>query len=409
MRLKILIILISFNLLSTISFGGNRTSPDGNSTFLEKELQSAGQDSVSRNWTLNGYVTNMQSFMFQRWDGDWISDNLSHNRLNFKWHNNSNNLNVVVEMRNRFIIGESVKSTPGYAQMFDSDNGFVKLSANIFSGNSYVFNSKIDRAFIDYTKEKFQVRVGRQRINWGQCFTWNPNDLFNAYSFLDFDYAEKPGSDAIRLQYYGNSTSALDFAIKLDKNRKVTSALLYRFNKWNYDIQFLGGILNEEDFVLGTGWSGNILNASFRGEVSYFHPKKNFADTSGVFSVSLGSEHAFKNSFVLQFEMLYRQDKSPKITSFADYYNMNLSAKNLSFTDFSIMMQGSYPVTPLFNVSLAVMYFPRLNGIFIGPNLSYSITGNLDFSLIAQSFSGQFIKGHTDHFNMGFLRLKWSF
>ena len=107
--------------------------------------------------------------------------------------------------------------------------------------------------------------------------------------------------------------------------------------------------------------------------------------------------------------MLYRQDKSPKITSFADYYNMNLSAKNLSFTDFSIMMQGSYPVTPLFNVSLAVMYFPRLNGIFIGPNLSYSITENLDFSLIAQSFSGQFIKGQTDHFNMGFLRLKWSF
>ena len=78
MRITILIILISFNLLSTVSFGWNRTYPDGNSPFREKESPPAGQDSVSRNWTLNGYVTNMQSFMFQRWDGDWISDNLRH-------------------------------------------------------------------------------------------------------------------------------------------------------------------------------------------------------------------------------------------------------------------------------------------------------------------------------------------
>jgi len=395
MRFRFFIFLIVACLSSVVIYGKNITS--------------AAEDSVLRNWSLNGYVTNMQSFMFSKWDSDWTSDNLIHNRLNFKWNNRSNSLTVNIEMRNRFITGESVKSIPGYAKLIDSDNGFVNLSTNISSSKSYVFNSKIERAFIDYTKGKFQIRAGRQRINWGQCFTWNPNDLFNAYSFLDFDYMEKPGSDAIRLQYYGSSTSALDFAIKLDKNHKVTSALLYRFNKWNYDFQFLGGILNEEDYVLGTGWAGNILKASFRGEVSYFHPKKNFSDTSGVFSLSLGSEYAFKNSFVLQFEFLYRQTKSGNIQSFADYYNMTLSAKNLSFTDLSIMMQGSYPVTPLFNVSLAVMYFPKLDGIFIGPSLSYSLTENIDFSLIAQSFSGQFTSGLTNHFNMGFLRLKLNF
>ena len=395
MKLHFLILFITLILFSTISYGNSFSSSE--------------QDTIKQNWSLDGYITNMQSFMFQKWNNDWTSDNLIHNRLNFKWHNNSNNFNIDLELRNRFITGESVKNIPGYAQMINADNGFINLSANISSGKSYVFNSKIDRVFIDFTKGKFQFRAGRQRINWGQCFTWNPNDLFNAYSFLDFDYQEKPGSDAIRLQYYGSSTSAFDFAIKLDKNRKVTTALLYRFNKWNYDFQFLGGILNEEDYVLGTGWSGNILNASFRGEISYFHPKKNFADTSGVISVSLGSEYAFKNSFVLQVEFLYRKNKSSDIKSFTDYYNMTLSAKNLSFTDYSIMLQGSYPVTPLFNVSLAAMYFPKLNGLFIGPSLSYSLTENIDFSIFVQSFSGEFIVGQTDHFNMGFLRLKWNF
>ena len=368
-----------------------------------------GQDTIQYNWSLNGYITNMQSFIFQNIDGDWTIDNLIHNRLNFKWVSKSGNIKTVLELRNRFIIGESVKADPDYGKMINTDNGYVKLSDNISTGNSYIFNSRIDRGYIDYTIDKFQVTIGRQRINWGQCYTWNPNDLFNAYSFFDFDYIEKPGSDAIRLQYYNTNTSAFEFAIKADNYHKLTSAVLYRFNKWNYDIQFLGGILNQQDYVIGTGWSGNIKGASFRGEVSYFQPKHNFADTSGILVVSLGTDYTFKNSFMLQFEMLYNQNRSSGISNFVDFYNMSLSAKNLSFTKVTLMLQGSYPITPLFNVSLAGMYFPKLNGIFLGPSFTWSLTKNIDFSLITQSFAGQLVKGQTEHFNFAFLRLKWNF
>jgi hypothetical protein len=347
--------------------------------------------------------------MFQSLNGDWTIDNLIHNRLNFKWNNKSDNFKAVLELLNRLIIGESVSTIPEYAKMIDTDNGYVKLSDNPAKGNSYVLNSKIDRAYIDYTKDKFQLRIGRQRINWGQCFTWNPNDLFNAYSFFDFDYVEKPGSDAIRLQYYTINTSTFEFAVKADNNNKVTSAFLYRFNKWNYDIQFLGGILNEQDYVIGTGWSGNIKGASFRGEISYFQPRRNFSDTTGIMVVSLGTDYTFKNSFMIQFEALYNQSRSSGVTNFVDFYNESLSAKNLSFTKVTFMLQGSYPITPLFNVSLAGMYFPKLYGIFLGPSLTYSITNNIDFSFIIQSFAGQLVKGQTEHFDFGFLRLKWSF
>jgi hypothetical protein len=369
----------------------------------------SGQDTIQHNWSLNGYVTNMQSFLFQKFTEDWTSDNIIHNRLNFNWHNTSNSINTVFELRNRFISGESVESNPDYPKMIDMDNGFIKLSDNIFTGTSYVLNSKIDRAYVDFTKDKFQLRIGRQRINWGQCFTWNPNDLFNAYSFFDFDYVEKQGSDAVRLQYFNTNTSTLEFAVKADKNKKITSAILYRFNKWKYDIQFLAGILNEEDYVIGTGWSGNISGASFRGEVSYFQPKHNFADTTGVLVASLGSEYTFRNSFSIQFEVLYDQNKGTGINDFVDFYNMDLSAKNLSLTKVSIMLQGSYPITPIFNVSLAGMYFPKLNGMFLGPSFTWSLTNNIDFSLIMQSFAGQLVKRQTEHYNFSFLRLKWNF
>ena len=41
--------------------------------------------------------------------------------------------------------------------------------------------------------EGFIATAGRQRINWGQTFVWNVNDVFNAYSYFDFDYKERPG------------------------------------------------------------------------------------------------------------------------------------------------------------------------------------------------------------------------
>ncbi len=368
-----------------------------------------GQDSIPKRLSLNGYITNMQSFMFQGFNDNWTIDNLIHNRLNLKWDSKTDNFKAVLELRNRLIAGESVSTIPGYSKMIDADNGIVKLSDNLSSGNSWLLNSKIDRAYIDYTNNKFQLTIGRQRINWGQCFTWNPNDLFNAYSFFDFDYVEKPGSDAIRMQYYTSNTSTFEFAVKANNNYKVTSAFLYRFNKWNYDIQFLGGILNDQDYVIGTGWSGNIKGASFRGEISYFQPKHNFADTTGILVVSLGTDYTFKNSFMIQFEALYNQNKGYQINNFVDFYNESLSAKNLSFTKVTFMLQGSYPITPLFNVSIALMYFPKLDGIFLGPTFTYSMTKNIDFSLITQSFAGQLLKGQTEHFNFSFLRLKYNF
>lgn len=366
------------------------------------------QESIPNNWTLNGYISNMQSFMFQDVDKDWISDNLLHNRLNFHWNNTSNVFGVTVELRNRLISGESIKYIPNYIQTSTLDNGWLNLSVNIASGNSYVLTSKIDRAYFDLTLDKLQLRVGRQRINWGQCMVWNPNDLFNAYSFFDFDYIERPGSDAIRLQYYTGNASSVEMAAKVDRNNRITAAGLYRFNVLNYDFQFLAGWMNSEDYVVGAGWTGNIGNAAFTGEFSYFHPNVNFRDSTGIVSISVGSNYTFGNSLTLQAEILYNQQRK-SISGFTDYYNMDLSAKNLSFSKFTAMLQGSYPISPLLNLSLAGMYFPDIDGYFIGPSLNYSLTENLEFSILAQSFTGKFLVGSTQTYNFAFLKMKLNF
>ncbi len=364
---------------------------------------------------LRGYISNMQSVMFSDVKEDWISDNLFHNRLNFYWYY-GNNLTTSVQFRNRFMYGQTISLNPGYTERIDNEENFMDLSMNILNEKSFFLNVAIDRLYMQYTLGKFVFTAGRQRINWGQAMVWNPNDVFNVQNFFDFDYVEKPGSDAIRIQYYPDYTSSLEFAAKLDHNDKITAALFYRFNKLSYDIQLLGGILSEDDFFGGIGWAGDIEGAGFRGEASYFHPLENSRDTSGQFISSLSLDYTFSNSLYIQFEGLFNMHpEGYDLKSFFEYYQGNLDVKSLSFSEWNFFLQASYPLNPLINVSLSGIYFPEIDGYYVGPQVSYSLKDNAELSFISQIFDGNFpdpFNNSTEERNSlfyGFLRYKFSF
>ena len=362
-----------------------------------------------RNWTLNGYVKDMQTILFQRPDSAWLTDNLIHNRLNFKWYA-SGSLTASVEVRNRFIYGEFIKYIPGYDEMIDINTGWLDVSDVLLKENSFLLHSGIDRLWLDYTKNEFQVTIGRQRINWGQTMVWNPNDLFNTYSFFDFDYEEKPGSDALRLQYYTGAASRVEMAVKANSNDKITAAGLYGFNKFSYDIQFLGGFLNEQDYTIGAGWSGELFKGGFRGEANYFHPKDHFEDTSGVAVATVSYEYTLKNGMFFLVQTLYNESgKKEGDFSLDEFYYQSLSAKNLSLTRWSFLGQVAHQVNPLVNVSFSAMYSPADESVYLGPTVALSLKDNLDLSLVAQTFQSS---QSTDLGGSGtfiFIRFKWSY
>ncbi len=372
-------------------------------------LQAQDESGKPRNWTLNGYVKYMQTISFQHIDKQWMTDNLIHNRLIFNW-NITGNLTFNTQIRNRVFYGETVSNFPQYPDIINQDYGLVNLTRNLFEGKSVFMNTTFDRLYLDYNLGKFQVTIGRQRINWGQSFVWSPNDLFNYYSFFDFDYEEKPGSDAVRIQFYPSYSSKLDLAVKIDSAKKVTAALLYRFNKWNYDIQLMGGWYNGRDFVVGGGFSGSLLKGGLSGELSYFHPRKNFSDTTGTFVGSLGYNYTFANSLMLQFEALYNgYGKQSGDFNLKEFYFMWLTPQNLSLTKLSFLGQVSYPFTPLFTGTLSAMYNPNDHSLYTGPSLSYSLIENLELSVYGQYFTSQTPADEGGKGVFLYWRLKWSF
>lgn len=360
--------------------------------------------------TVKGYLKDMASF---NWYGDsLLFQNLIHNRLNFAAYVN-NQFKVVAELRSRVIAGDFVSRVPGYSSIIDSNNDYFDMSINA-SSSSAILNIMADRFYVQWTKNDWEIKAGRQRINWGVNLAWNPNDWFNAYSFFDFDYEERPGSDAIRISKYTGVASSVEVAAKMAKSPdKLVSAAMWKFNKHDYDWQFLAGFA-QGDLAVGSGWAGNLGLAGFKGELSYFHKTVNTTVNAGYDDMFLGAisvDYSFTNSLYLNGSVMYNSlGKLNPDFGLLVVGQRPQSVRSLSPYKWSSFIQTSYPITPLLNSGIALIYYPGGHSFFINPSLTYSVRQNLDLDLIGQMFFGNNAQGNfTSLINSLYIRLKWSF
>lgn len=357
---------------------------------------------------VNGYVKDMQSFFFTDQPGSLISGNLIHNRINMRW-DICKHLYTRVEMRNRLFFGEQVKLTNGFGKQIDTDNGIIDLSYNVLDDTAVVLNTLLDRLLVNWSKDKWEVTLGRQRINWGINTVWNPNDIFNAYNYFDFDYEERPGTDALRVQYYSGQVSSFEIAGKIARGSdKQAAAFMYRTNYKGYDMQFFSGLMNL-DLVAGGGWAGNLGQSGFKGELSYFHPRTRFVDTTGSLSFSMTVDRTFKKGYFAMASYLYNSYGKSLAGNVAGLGTANLSAKSLMPFEHSFFAQAGKAVSPLISASMGMIYSPTNNSIIALPVVTGSLSNNWELAFIAQSFFAENSGVYKTLGNGVFLRLRYSY
>lgn len=340
---------------------------------------------------------------------DYLFLNEIHNRLNSRWYA-SDKLTMALEARNRIYMGQMIREFPNYEDFVDTDNGYLDMGTVLISADNWFLHTMLDRAWIDYTSGKLQVRLGRQRINWGTNLVWNPNDVFNTFSYFDFDYEERPGTDGIRLQYYTGVTSSAELVYKIGHNNDETAiAGMYRFSKFNYDIQFLGGWVGK-DYVLGGGWAGDIKGAGFRGEATWFRPRYNEdPENFETFVASVSADYTFPNSLYLHFGTLFNSYGTTGDAAGRSFFAPDISAKMLSLGKYQLFGQISYPVTPLFSANVSTMINPCDGSSFLGPSLTYSLGNNWELMLNGQLFLGRKGTEYGDYGQAVYARIKWAF
>lgn len=387
--------------------------------FILTSLQSWAQKKFEIDGRIEGmpvYMANNQSDLSQIGIGSdqMLTYTELNNRINFRWYP-TQALSFELGMRNNATFGNMIYQTNyalnnAYNKLLTNDDGYVNLTKTWAEGPNGVFYTHLDRLFAALEMGKFNVRVGRQRINWGVNMVWQPNDLFNTFNYLNFNYPERPGSDAIRVQYYTGFTSSLDVAYKIDQQERSTYAGRFAFNQWNYDWQVMAGVMNQEYYVAGLGWSGDIKGAGFSGEASYYSPMINDTSFKETLLATISFNYNFANSLYLHASYLYNSQGTTGKAGRGFFVMMdNITALDYTLSMGQVFAQISYPLTPLIQLDMSGIMNPYDGSFYLGPSVNFSLTEDISLFLIAQTFFGDSGSEYGDYGQMYFARISWNF
>ena len=335
----------------------------------------AQADSNGIQFSFHGYVKDLNTIGLALHKQPSTYSQLIHNRLNLKL--SSSNFNASIELRNLF---------------------WVKR-------NNSSIHSKIERAWIEFKQKKWSTKIGRQRINWGMNNSWNPNDIFNSYNLLDFDYEERSGVDAISIHHALKEMDHLEWGTAFHRDGKVTSALKYAFNRKGIDWQMLAGVYRST-ITMGTGWQGSMGKWGFKGELQYFSQHQ---EQKALLNGSLEIDRLTPKNGYVYGSMLFNQTgliKAPADWSRISFQNNPIQ---LMPARWNLLVGFRKEINPRLKSSIGLIHSPFVDLWIVYPSISYSIITDLDIDLFWQSFIGN------DHDAFGvishsfFLRGKWSF
>lgn len=365
------------------------------------------QDSTERKTSLavNGYIKNLESITFDKHFENNVSGNLLHHRLNVRWKP-SGSLTAAAELRNRLFWGEEVRAVPDFTRQLKNQDEYLDLENSWIQNRSLVLHSNLERLHMEYRDSIWNARLGRQRINWGVATTWNPNDIFNSYNFLDFDYEERPGVDGARLQYVFNTffTAELAYA-KTGASAKDVVALKCGLNKWGYDLQVITGRYKGQ-LTLGAGWAGSIGEAGFKGELQYFLAN---TDTAAQLNVTAETDYMLENGWYLSAGLLYNRNGLVRPLENRENINLRISPLHLMPTRWNFIATTAREITPLSSARLSVLFAPGTGLMMLLPSLKYNLATNLDVDLVWQSFFARLQRKPEALDHRVYLRLKWSY
>ncbi|MBS1904574.1 MAG: hypothetical protein JSS75_12775 [Bacteroidetes bacterium] len=346
-----------------------------------------------------GYLKQLTIFQFARSIDTVVTLGELHNRLGLSVSIGSR-LELHAEARTRLYYGEGVRYVSDASQLVGSSNESIMWAHN----RSLILHTMLDRLYLDETDGDLSVRAGIQRLNWGINTIWTPNDIFNSYNVFDFDYEEGPGAEAVRARYTIEPGLSVEGAFENRAWRDMTAAVRAMWNVGGYDLQALAGAFRGSP-VAGVGFAGNIGDAGWKGEASYFGASS--GHTSAV-TASMTFDHVIGGYF-LTLSGLYCSDVPASAASGGELFDATRTARQLMPFRYTGYLSASKAFTPLFTATAAVLYSPTNGSLILFPSIAYSLAENVDADLTLESFFNNATGPYAAAANAFFLRLRWSF
>ena len=136
-----------------------------------------------------------------------------------------------------------------------------------------ITNLAIKEFFVDSNwNNKVYFRTGKQVLQWGQCYFWNPTDLINVErkSFYDMDKVRE-GTFGEKIQIPSGVKQNTYFFVNMNDAKKLNDISLagkYEFLVKNTEMSLSAWTKNGYTPVYGYDISGRVFDLDYRGEVS---------------------------------------------------------------------------------------------------------------------------------------------
>lgn len=258
----------------------------------------------------------------------------------------------------------------------DADKAYVN------SGNLYA-EFVLYRAYLKYDAAPLQMTVGKQMIDWGRMRFYSPMDLFNPISPFAIDRDERPGVDAVDIDFSPRDDIHLDTVYAAGRtfsDSSVGSRLLYRWH--DYDLFLMGGDFQNAK-VVGGGFDGYLRNAGFRGEFTQTHGESG----RDFFRGAVGLEYSFFTKLSVLGEYFYNggADDSDPVALIDSY---RFFTQTLTLKKHLVGLAAEYEIHPLVKAANYVLYDAEGSSFFINPEIRYNMRANLDLKGGAQFYCG---------------------
>lgn len=294
-------------------------------------------------------------------------------------------LNLHIHNRNLFYTGNFQLAQGAIGDWLE--NGATDrydLSLLPINRGATVLLSSLDRLYLEWIWGNWELRVGRQRVNWGIHSLWNPQDIFNSFSFLDFDYEERPGSDVLSLKYYFDWATHLEAVYRPSGNTELDHeyGLLLRTLWAGTDIQgSLGSIQNY--YSTGLGFARNLGQQSVKLETNYFIPKEDGEEAE--LSVAVSYEASTKKGWI--FLAAFLHDATPEDVGIGDALSFiqRPSAIQLYPYENNFLFSVFKPIKGRLILNLSsVLSLEEHWPLVIVPTISYELSDDWNIDLVGQ-------------------------
>ncbi len=163
---------------------------------------------------------------------------------------------------------------------------------------------RVDRAYVDFTRDRMDLRLGRQALNFGSGLIWNPVDLFDTNTPLNFA-VEKVGVDSIRASYSPGATTRLMGILALQNGLPVSLARAqWVIGSAGFAVM-AGDRRTLEEQVLGFDMKGDLV-VGYWVESTVHLPR----DRSPYFRMLFGVDYSFPVLETLNVAAQYYRDTS---------------------------------------------------------------------------------------------------